>query len=212
MLNIYITKLFDDALLYFNKLNSNEQTRINKQKNINKQKQMITAMVLLEYALKDSGYKGDVNVEYLPKPMLKNSNLMISKSHSNDYVAVSVSDENSGLDIEKITTVKTPHKLLFIDELKIYEKTDNKKKKDVFTMYWTAKEAYIKYYGSLTKEYKNIYFNIEKTINNINIGKIDDLFCYQSFFYNYSLAVASKKFIAPNVVFVRKEDLLNEVK
>ncbi|HHV33221.1 MAG TPA: 4'-phosphopantetheinyl transferase superfamily protein [Acholeplasma sp.] len=211
MLKVYITKVFDDAFVYFDYLNLNIQERINKNKDDLKKKQMITAELLLRHALIDSGYKGEVSLEYTPKPILKDSGLSISKSHSNDYVMVAVSNENVGCDIEKIRIVKNPTKVLSEEEFENYKKQKEDKKAEVFTLYWTAKESYIKYHGSLTKEYKEIFFNIERTINNFNGGKIEDLYCYQSFFNEYSFAIVSKMFTVPEVVFVSEKELKGDI-
>lgn len=207
MLNLYLTKVLDDALDYLPKLNKNIQKRILKNKQKDKQQQMITAELLLYYGLKDSGYHEVVETDYLPKLVLLNSDLSISKSHSHEYVMVAVSSSNVGCDIEKLTTVKNPVKILAKEELDHYNKVDSDAKKWVFTLYWTAKESYIKYHGSLIKKYSEIFYDIKKTINDSNAGRIDDLYCYQSFFKDYSFAVVTKEFIAPHVILVNSKDL-----
>lgn len=205
MLNLYIAKVLDNAFIFLPKLSLEFQERVKKNKNTQKQKQMITAELLLIYALKDSGYEDEINVKYLPKPILDGSNLNISKSHSYDYVLVAVSKANVGVDIEKLTTVKSPERVLSKDELTHYNDVLENEKADIFSLYWTTKEAFIKYHGSLIKEYKEINFKIDKTINNFSAGKIDELYCYQSFFKDYSFSVVTSLFIAPNVIFVGKE-------
>lgn len=211
MLKLYITKVFDDAFLYFDELSSNIKTRINKNQDLHKKKQMITAEKLLEFALRDSGFKEEIIIEYLPKPILKNSSLSISKSHSFNYVLVAVSNNNVGADIEKIRDVKSPEKLLAKEEFADYNKALDNDKKAVFTKYWTAKEAYIKYFGSLIKSYKDIYFKIDKTLNDFNGGQIDNLYCYQSFFDGYSFAVISEQFTYPEVVYVNNKEIKGQL-
>lgn len=207
MLNIYLTKVLDNALDYLPKLSLKMQKRILKNKKIEKQQQMITAELLLYFGLKDSGYHEEVLTDYLPKLVLLNSDLSISKSHSHEYVMVAVSSTNVGCDIEKQTTVKNPGRLLAKEELAHYDRSSLDAKKRVFTLYWTAKESYIKYHGSLIKNYNEIFFDIKKTINDFNAGMIDDLHCYQSFFKDYSFAVISKEFIAPQVIVVNNKSI-----
>lgn len=207
MLKLYITKVLKDALLYFDELEVKIKKRINQNQDSDKKKQMITTEKLFKYALKDIGFNEEIIVEYSPKPVLKNSSLSISKAHSFDYCLVAISSSNVGADIEKIRDIKNLEKLLAKEELIDYNKALNEKKKAVFTKYWTAKEAYIKYYGSLTKNYKKIYFKIDKTLNNFSGGKIDDLYCYQSFFNGYSFAVVSELFTYPEVIFVSEKEI-----
>lgn len=209
MLNLYLTKVIDNALDYLPKLNLNVQQRILKNKKLEKQRQMISAELLLYYALKDSGYHEDVKTDYLPKLVLLNSNLHISKSHSHEYVMVAVSSANVGCDIEKLRTVKNPERLLAKEELKKYEKVIPADKKRVFTLYWTVKESFIKYHGTLDRQYKEIFYDLEKTINDFSAGKVDDLYCYQSFFNDYSIAVVTKEFTTPQVIIVNNNSIVN---
>lgn len=210
MLNIYITKVLDDALIYFDLLDKTTQEKVIKTLNKEKKLQIATADLLLKYALRDLGYKEEVIVEYLPKPVLKESNLHISKSHSGTYALVAVSSSNVGADIQKFKTVKTPERLLGPSELKHYN--ESLKIEQTFTLYWSVKEAFIKYHGFLIKPYKEIIFNIEAKIDNFSGGKIDDLFCYQSFFKDYSFAVVSSKFTSPDVYFISSAELVGSVK
>lgn len=207
MLNLYITKVLDNALDYLPSLNKDFQKRVLKNKHLKKQQQMVTTELLLIYALKKLGYDKEIIVEYKPKPILLNSEYKISKSHSEDYCLVAVSSEEVGADIQIIKDVKTPERILSKKELQNYNKGI---KDEVFTLYWTAKESYIKYYGSLTKPYVEIVYEIEQKINNFTAGKIGKLYCYQSYFKNYSFAVATKLFIAPDVFFVSNKSLIEE--
>lgn len=210
MLNLYIAKVLDDAFEFFDNLNLNVKTRIKKNKNKHKQLQMITGELLLNYALKDIKYEKAIKTDYTPKLILVDSELFISKSHSYDYVFVAISKTNVGCDIEKYTLVKNPGKVLHLDELKIYNEVEAEKKAAIFTSFWTAKEAFIKYYGSLIRPYKEINLKIEKRIDNFQVGKIDDLYCYQSSIKDYSFSVVSEAFIAPYVTFVGSESLKGE--
>lgn len=210
MLNLYIVKTLNNAHDYFNDLTKESQTRILKHKNINKQQQMITSELLLKYALRDVSYDKEIKVAYLPKIVLLDSNLHISKAHSNDYVLVGVSEKNLGVDIEKIKDIKRPSKLLSEEELDIYNISEDKGR--IFTMYWTAKESHVKYHGTLTKAYKEIPFIVDKTISEFNAGKVLELFCYQSYFNGYSFAVVTKEFLAPNIIYVSSNELLGENK
>ena len=94
---------------------------------------------LLEYVYNESG-----------KPYLKDDNLYFSLSHSNGIVALTVSKEEIGLDIELIKPVKdsVAKRIMNDREYNIYSSLDKNKKIIYFYEVWTSKEAYVKKLGT----------------------------------------------------------------
>lgn len=94
---------------------------------------------LLEYVYNESG-----------KPYLKDDNLYFSLSHSNGIVALTVSKEEIGLDIELIKPIKesVAKRIMNENEYCIYSSLDKNKKITYFYEVWTSKEAYVKKLGT----------------------------------------------------------------
>ena len=108
--------------------------------------------LLLRKCLKDMGYT-DIHLQYTygryGKPYLENyPGLYYNISHSGDYVIVSVSDTETGCDIEKIrdTDLSAARHYFCKEE---YEDIlrDPEKQKEVFFRYWTLKESFTKILG-----------------------------------------------------------------
>lgn len=87
------------------------------------------------------------------KPLSGKPGLYFNISHSGDYVVVSVSDFETGVDIERLRLNKMKvAKRFFSDEeirnIQMSEEPDAR-----FSRYWSLKEAYLKYTGTgLTRE------------------------------------------------------------
>jgi|LSQX01.1.fsa_nt_gb phosphopantetheinyl transferase len=207
MIKIYFSKIVSNAQDYLSKLNENIQARILDNKTELKQQQMISAELLLYYALRKNGYQAEILTVYQPKPVLLNSDFQISKAHSHNYVMVCLSKANLGCDLERQRAIKNPEKILSSSELEHYNNLVNNKNA-LLTNFWTAKEAYVKYYGKLVKPYKEISFSIEYQKGQFKAGKIGELFCYSGEFQDYSFSVVSKTFTAPSVTFVSHDELL----
>ena len=81
------------------------------------------------------------------KPILKEG--FVSISHTDDWVLVSYSEENHGLDIEKIKTKENINKLVSryfpkLRESHEFDLLDEKSQNELFYSWWTRKEAYVK--------------------------------------------------------------------
>lgn len=128
------------------------------------------------------------------KPLIKNSNLNISISHSADFVTVLVSEKNIGIDVENLyrNIDRVAERFLHKDELEWINKSE--KEQYLKILFWGAKEAIFKcsnqagvqfhkqifipafefsksdyFYGTLSAEnrnekYKLWYFSIENNI------------------------------------------------
>lgn len=85
------------------------------------------------------------------KPFLypQHKNVIINISHSGTIVAVSVSDKNIGIDIEKVVPMKNDiqcyNDYFTRTEIDIVDSAD--RKSEMFTVLWTRKEAALKYRG-----------------------------------------------------------------
>ena len=107
------------------------------------------------------------------KPYLKNSNLYFSLSHSNGIVALTISKEEIGLDIELIKDVKDnlARRIMNDAEYNLYQSLDKQNKKIYFFEVWTSKEAYVKKLGtSLTLTPSNIIIEEDVLLKQINIS------------------------------------------
>ena len=116
-------------------------------------------------------------VEYIynefGKPYIKDSNLYFSLSHSNGVIALAVSKEEIGLDIELIKDVKDNLALKVMNEAEynIYKGLSKNDKISYFYEVWTSKEAYVKKLGtSLTLNPSNINIDTDVILKNINIS------------------------------------------
>lgn len=205
MINIYITETLNDAETYLNHLDEASQKRIKTFTSPLQQAQRITGDLLLKAALRKEGYL-DYKVIYTPKLILENNIAYISKSHSHNYVMVVIANELVGCDIELVKEVKIQNKVLADSELEFLNESADKN--ITFMRYWTAKEAYIKYYGGLVKPYKNIVFNIAHQESSIWYGTMDDLYCFQTGFNGYVIATVTKSVKQINFNYLTINELL----
>lgn len=96
------------------------------------------------------------------KPYLKDIPFYISISHSDDLVAVAISKNQIGIDIEKLKDrdLKICRKVCTQKEILLMENSSNPTKE--FYKIWTAKEAYFKKVGTGITNLKDIsYENID---------------------------------------------------
>lgn len=92
------------------------------------------------------------------KPYAVNCNVNFNISHSGDFVVCAVSDNEIGIDIEKIRHVnpRTAERFACPDELDYIKSEENG-----FFKIWTLKEAYFKCIGTgLGADIKNVSFDI----------------------------------------------------
>ena len=118
-----------------------EQKEFSKIKNEKRKLEYLATRLLLQKLLNKKA-----KIEYLisGKPLLKNSSLNLSISHSADFVAVIISEKKIGIDIESTNRNigKIADKFLSKKELLQIEKSGNIQLST--TLYWSAKEAIFK--------------------------------------------------------------------
>ena len=109
------------------------------------------AFVLLKYIIEKEGYKTDYYVKYnqFRKPYL--NGLIYNVSHSKGRIAIAISENEVGVDIQKY--VETIEKV----KTKYYSPDDYDQ--DLLHM-WVIKESYLKYLGiGLTNDLFNVRIN-----------------------------------------------------
>lgn len=174
----------DDINNFYDKIPKLKKDKIDKYKNYDTKVRSIVGEILLKNLLSKSNisYNSlDYYINEYGKPYLKNINIFFNISHSFDYVITAISNNEIGIDIEKIR--KTPLNIInqfATEKEKAYIlSTNNNIEERIFKIY-TLKEAYFKMLGTnlnniLEVEFiiknNNIYCNDEK----VKMGFIDDI-------------------------------------
>ena len=165
-----------DLTLYKN-IDSRRLERIKKSKNTLFIKEQLGSHLLLTDVLENTYFQEIDKIEYIcnesGKPYIKDSNLYFSLSHSNGIVALTVSKEEIGLDIELIKDVKDTLARRIMNDLEYstYQSLNKESKKIYFFEVWTSKEAYIKKLGtSITLTPSNISIEEDVLLKKINIS------------------------------------------
>lgn len=88
------------------------------------------------------------------RPVIINSPLQFSLSHSGDYVAVGISNNQVGVDIQEMRDIDfDARKFVFSkDDEKFFQESESKL--DAFYSLWTVKEAVFKFDGTPFKDVK----------------------------------------------------------
>lgn len=146
-------KLTTDISKYSN-IDKKRLEKIKKSNNTLFIKEQLGSSILLNDILENNYFLDPKEIEYIynesGKPYLKDKNLYFSLSHSNGIVALTVSKEEIGLDIELIKPVKdsVAKRIMNDREYNIYSSLDKNKKITYFYEVWTSKEAYVKKLGT----------------------------------------------------------------
>ena len=110
------------------------------------------AGILINFIKEKYNIAGDVKVDKFGKPYFEDTDIHFNISHSGCYVIAAVSDEDIGIDIQKIKS----------DKHRIAE--DEKINQQRFCEIWTIKEAYL----------KNIGIGLRKPLNSFEIDFSED--------------------------------------
>ncbi|MEG2014364.1 MAG: 4'-phosphopantetheinyl transferase superfamily protein [Clostridia bacterium] len=119
------------------------------------------AWKLVAMKLQQYGMALPLQVEFLPngKPKVLGTNKVISISHSAEIIALAISDEQIGIDIERIRDINYSRLLERICneiETENINALPTEERIERFYEIWTAKEAYSKYTGNGLLKIKNI--------------------------------------------------------
>lgn len=111
-----------------------------------KQKQFVAMEYLILKILLNKKNNFDFSFNKYGKPFIENS-LNFNISHSGDYLAVAVSNNEIGIDLQKNKTVKESILKRICSEKEMMYIDDSGDKNFEFTKIWTKKEAFVKRYG-----------------------------------------------------------------
>lgn len=125
------------------------------------------AGILINFIKEKYNIAGDVKVDKFGKPYFEDTDIHFNISHSGCYVIAAVSDEDIGIDIQKIKSDKhriaeknfLPSECAYINEIE-----DEKINQQRFCEIWTIKEAYL----------KNIGIGLRKPLNSFEIDFSED--------------------------------------
>ena len=123
---------------------------------LNKKEETKKSYTLLKNILEYLNIPFDVNdIMYTSsgKPYLKNNNIKFNYSHSKNYIAIAVSNDLVGIDIEDEFNISDDARKLYLNGI------NNNLRKS-----WVMKEAYCKVIGDFTDEY----------FKNLDIDKINE--------------------------------------
>ena len=175
---------------FYESIYKEKQNKIDKLLEISEKKKSIISEIMLKELLKEYNIEYDKCVFSISdngKPYIKNYDIYFSISHSKNYVAVVVSNNNIGIDIEE--TKEIDNKLLeyiSTNEEKEFIKLSNNKN-NTFLILFTLKESYIKLNDLNLSDLKNI--NVVKN----NKLYIDDCNIINIINSKYSLSICEKK-------------------
>ena len=166
MINIFycdVSPLSDDILfkLSAEKISNNKKEKIDRLK-VRKDKNLsLAGELILKYAFENLGYDYSQIIfskKETGKPFLENLNLKFSISHSDTFSAVAVSEDEVGIDIEKIKDYNPAiAKKIFTENefKKICSYENDTERKNIFFRIWTLKEAYVKMTGKSIFDFKS---------------------------------------------------------
>lgn len=135
-----------------------------------KKYQSLTGYLLLKKVLEKKGiYSFEYRLDSNNKPYLKDSSIFFNITHSNNIVALIISDSEVGIDCEMVDSNRDFNKLIsyvFTDnEKQMYHKLKGELMIEFFYETWVKKEAYFKMKGTgLSKEFKNIELDYPVTL------------------------------------------------
>ena len=136
---------------------------------------------LLKYALNDNNiFDYSISYNEYGKPYL-NNNLYFNISNSNNITACIISDKEIGLDIEKIKyNEKVAKRVLNVKEMEILNNSKNKD--EMFTIFWTSKESYVKLIGN----------RIRYGLKNVDTTKLKEKIIIKKY-NNYILTISKER-------------------
>ncbi|MBC8047899.1 MAG: 4'-phosphopantetheinyl transferase superfamily protein [Fimbriimonadaceae bacterium] len=151
-----VWRIEEDDSFYLKKLilSYSEREFINAIKHPAQKTRWLASRYLLKYLMQT-----DVFVELLAddqgKPFIRNFDLHISISHSNNYVAVFISNTHTvGIDVEESSRNIMALKNKFLSQTELQQLSESVLQKQLI-VYWAAKEVIYKIYGKRKLEFKD---------------------------------------------------------
>jgi len=152
---------------YFEMLDKYEIIRYNRIQGVRDKEKFLFSRYLLKKIL--SIYTNqkitDIKFEYnhFGKPLLPNSILNFNLSHSENYLAISISDKEIGVDIENVKSIDLDMAEIFCTDRELLYIYNGANQYYNFFRLWTLKEAFVKNIGTgLCFNVKNLDFNLDK--------------------------------------------------
>lgn len=172
------------------------------------------AGLLIRYIRKKFGIEEEVCYNEWGKAYFPSSKVYFNLSHSGEYVALAVSNEEVGVDIEAHDEIaeRILPKVFTPKEIEDYRITPMTMKKDLFYSLWTEKESFLKFIGvGLSKPLSSVDFSsfaLQTDFVYPREGKEIHFHRY-SFLKDYSLCLASSSGEAPEVKVLELEDVMD---
>lgn len=174
----------EDINNFYDKIPKLKKDKISKFKNYeSKVRSIIGEMNLKELlAKKNISYNSlDYYINKYGKQYLKNDKIFFNISHSFDYVITAISNNEIGIDIEKVR--QTPIKIInqfATEKEKEYILSSNKNIEERIFKIYTLKEAYFKMLGTNLNNILEVEFIIENdkiycNDKNVKVGFINDI-------------------------------------
>ena len=137
-------------------------------KTLSKPKQIsLWAKQMLVNKIKEEGFEFNTEINYSlkGKPFFRfNPNLHFSISHTNEYIAIALSEKQIGIDIEKERKSKLEIANRFFHNKEaeyLASIKDIREQNKAFTKIWTIKESYVKCIGTgIANNFKSFYIEI----------------------------------------------------
>ena len=154
MVTIYYVNIknIDDSLyiLFYSVVSEDRRIKTKKYKFMDDRKRSVCSEILLEYAISKSNEESliekGITYNKYGKPYI--GDFYFNISHSGKWVVVACSNEEIGIDIEKIQK-QTGVEMYFTEEERRYiNEASDSEKGEIFTKIWTLKESYLKYIGT----------------------------------------------------------------
>ena len=133
-----------DELLEWYRLNEQEKEVFNKMIIEKRKKEFLSVRILTGQLLHS---KPEIIYNSMGRPVLENSSVNISISHSNELAAVYLSDKNVGIDAENLdrNIEKVASRFLSEAEMEYANKQENAQ--SIMILFWSVKEAVYKCSG-----------------------------------------------------------------
>ena len=168
---------------FYDKMDSMRKEKIDRLHNDSDKYLSLGAGVLLKRAMSEFGIdEPEIELGANGKPYIKGrSDIFFNLSHSGTYAAMTVSDREVGIDIEKIKNFKDSLIKRVFDEKEIamvsrlLSETEGTKENiagtdALYTGLWTAKESVMKYFGTgLSMDPAKIHMELGKIRDNSSI-------------------------------------------
>ncbi len=146
---------------YFSLMSPEKQQRVNKFRFADDKKRTVAGEMLARKTIAEWCSVDETDIVFYKnehgKPYLKDLPCYFNISHSRDFVVCAVSENEIGIDIEKIRPIdlKIAKRVFNETELKLLFTTPKENQQDIFFSLWTQKEAILKCLGTGFSDNKN---------------------------------------------------------